>query len=132
MGGEAGGCMCQGTSFRGPTVAWLSFHVCLQKHISLEGGREKEKGRWQRCHCYFPMCPQPGGRGGGSVSTSNCLSLPCFTPSSYKCRMYTVRSTDMFPFHFFFIIYERQDYFRGRRGRQNAQCSVCIMSFNCF
>lgn len=43
--------------------------------------REKEKGRWQRCHCYFPMCPQPGDRGGGSVSTSNCLTLPCFTPS---------------------------------------------------
>lgn len=54
-GGGAGGCICQGTSFRGPTAVWLGFHVCLQKHNPVEG--ERVKGRQWRCHCYFPCMP---------------------------------------------------------------------------
>lgn len=55
--GRAGGCICQGTSFRGPAVAWLSFHVCLQRHSPVVRNREKTVHRQWHCHCQFPMCP---------------------------------------------------------------------------
>lgn len=80
-GREAGGCICQGTSFRGPTVAWLSFHVCLQKHSSVEG--EREKGRQRRCHCYFPVCRQSVVWGGGVCQRRAASHFLVFHPQGY-------------------------------------------------
>lgn len=54
--GGAGGCICQGTSFRGPTVARLGFHVCLQKHRGREGDRGEDAALPLLFSCVPSVC----------------------------------------------------------------------------
>lgn len=119
VGGEAGGCMCQGTSFRGPTVAWLSFHVCLQKHSSSEGGRKRKMAALPLLFSHVSSASRPGWWERVNIKlliTSLFYTLKAITNA--ECTQYDQQIC--FPFTPFFIIYQQQDYFRGCRGRQNA------------
>lgn len=142
-GREAGGCICQGTSFRGPTVAWLSFHVCLQKHSLVEGEREIE-GKTAALP-LFSRVPSVGSLGWWSVSTSSCFSLSCFSPSRLL-EMQNVHSTinRYVPIHcYFFGKLRRPVYFVSSRiilinriltrrhiGQRNTQCAACFHSLD--
>ena len=82
---QAGSCVCQGTSFRGPAVAGLGFHVCLQTHISRVVSL-----------CALSLCTSPGWR---SVLALICFPFPPWRVFQ-RLEMQKWHRTEVIPFRF--------------------------------